>query len=768
MAPSAAAAAATAAAALLFVLLHLPIPPPSKPAYHSLFLSLASNATAARHLLALTRRPHVAGSDANEAAAAYVLASLSSAASSVHIISYDVLLSYPLHRSLSLSLEPSAPASFFDLVQEIYPGDPFADVASEVIATFHAYARSGSAAGRVVYANYGRVEDFAALRAAGVEVAGNVVLARYGNIYRGDIVRNAQLAGASAAIVYTDAKDYGGRNKWFPDDRWMPPSGVQVGSTYSGIGDPTTPGWASVGSCERISADEVVTSGLMPAIPSLPVSSRDGETILRTIGGEVAAEDWQGGEGAPVYRLGPGPGIVNLTYTGNETIMAIQNVIAVIEGKEEPDRYVILGNHRDAWTFGAVDPNSGTTAMLGVAERFEMLQKRGWRPRRSIVLCSWDAEEYGLIGSTEWVEDNREILTSRAVAYLNVDTAVSGPGFGASSTPQLDELIEEAAKMVPDPDNSSQTLYESWVTSGSPFIGRLGGGGTDFAAFVQHVGVPSVDMSFGQGISSNVNCYLKCRMTGDAQEKSCFIFLVVVTEVSPLLKPVDYPVYHSMYDDFIWMQKYGDPQFHRHVAAANIWGLIALKLADKDILPFDYMTYAYELEARAWVGARRAAGQCAQGGGSACAGGRVGQQIGRDRRRVLNGGRVLIGGIGAVETLLCWQRVGEQSLRARGCLLDCGWQGSERGYTHLRLGRVAQASCDRVRLDERQEHCWRKIYGPSQYNHYGSKSFPGIVDAIQNSRTSNTSESWRLVQHEVWRVARAITQASLVLNGDLT
>lgn len=189
-------------------------------------------------------------------------------------------------------------------------------MAADILPTFHAYAHSGTAAGRVVYANYGRVEDFAALKAAAVDVSGNVVIARYGEIFRGDIVRNAQLAGAIAAIVYSDAKDYGGGigGKWFPNDQWLPPSGVQVGSSYRGLGDPTTPGWASVGDCERIGIEEVVATGLMPGIPSLPVSSRDGEAILRTIRGKVAADDWQGGEGAPVYRLGPGPGFVNLTY----------------------------------------------------------------------------------------------------------------------------------------------------------------------------------------------------------------------------------------------------------------------------------------------------------------------------------------------------------------------------------------------------------------------------------------------------------------------
>lgn len=347
---------------LLLLLLQFTIPPPSPSTYHSLFLSLSlsSNATAARHLHSLTLRPHPAGSPANSLAASYVLRTLSSLSTPSRLSPYQTLLSYPIRRSLSLSPSPPLP---FTLSQQTYPGDPYAAASADALPTFLAYSPSAAAAGPLVYANYGRAEDFSALKSAGVDVAGKVVIARYGEIYRGDIVRNAQLAGAVAAILYTDAKDVrGGGGRWFPDDRWMPPSGVQVGSLYRGLGDPTTPGWASVGECERVGVEEVAEKGLVPAIPSLPVSWRDGEVLLRTVGGRVAAEDWQGGEGAPVYRMGPGPGFVNLSYLvrenfgsglckvrifdveglflfqGNETLMRIENVIAVIEGMEEPDR----------------------------------------------------------------------------------------------------------------------------------------------------------------------------------------------------------------------------------------------------------------------------------------------------------------------------------------------------------------------------------------------------------------------------------------------
>lgn len=305
-------AALFAIATSLAVLILSPVP---KPTYHSLFISpsLSDNASISHHLRILTRRPHIAGSGANAAAALHVLSAFtSSGVTSSRLVSFKTALSLPVSRTLTLTLTPSPsdPPIEFSLRQVNHGQNPYAD---EVTPTFHAYAKSGAAAGPVVYANYGRVEDFAALREIGVNVSGSVVLARYGEIFRGDIVRNAHAAGAVGVLVYTDKKDYGGE-RWFPAERWMPPSGVQVGSVYSGLGDPTTPGWPSTEGCERISEEEIEMGGEVPLIPSLPVSGADGEVILRSVGGHVARDDWQGNEGGLVYRVGPGPGIVNLSY----------------------------------------------------------------------------------------------------------------------------------------------------------------------------------------------------------------------------------------------------------------------------------------------------------------------------------------------------------------------------------------------------------------------------------------------------------------------
>ncbi|CAN0900047.1 Probable glutamate carboxypeptidase LAMP1 [Linum grandiflorum] len=639
--------------------------PPPKSHYHSLFLSTSftNNASISHNLYTLTLHPHVAGTQANADTANYVLTTLTTSSINSHLVSYDVALTFPASRSLTLHHHDHH--HVFDLRQKTYKGEsPYAD---EVLPTFHGYGKSGNVSGRVTYVNYGRVEDYKRLKEMGVNVTGSIVLAKYGEIYRGDIVDNAYKEGAVGTVIYSDRYDFGGSD-WFPDSKWLPPTGVQVGSVYSDAGDPTTPGWPSTEGCERIDYDQVEKSGVVPMIPSLPVSGVDGEMIIKSIGGKVADDDWQGSEDAPVYRVGPGPGVLHLNYTANNTIATIHNVIGVIEGAEEPDRLVLLGNHRDAWTFGAADPNSGTAALLE-------------------------------IGSTEWVEDNRQVLTSKAVAYLNVDIAVCDDGYSASATPQLDQLLIEAAKQVEDPKNSSRSIYDSWTgSSASPQIGRLGGGGSDYAAFVQHIGVASVDMSYGDG----------------------------------------YPVYHSMYDDFVWMNKFGDPMFHKHVAVASIWGYLALRLADDEILPFNYIPYAKELKKSA-----------------------------KELEDVVSSKITVVPLLKSIDTLTKAATKVNNEIKAMRKTSTQKKDFTTVREINDRLMMAERAFTDPEGLPGRP---WYKhlIYGPARHNDYGSKSFPGVDDTIEQAKSLNTAESWQLVQHEVWRVSRAINQVAKVLTGELT
>ncbi|KAH7443677.1 hypothetical protein KP509_02G045700 [Ceratopteris richardii] len=478
--------------------------------HHQHFVQSASTSSAVHHLKELTKLPHVAGSVEDMATAAYVKQAFERYGLKTSSTDYEVLLSYPLERSLVV-LYPNGSHVSLSL-QEKPPNMDHNITFAEAIAPFHAYAPSGNATAEVVYVNYGRQEDYAKLEEMNVNVNGKIVIVRYGKVFRGDIVSIATKAGARAVIIYSDPQDFagGGNSGFFPNSEWLPPSGVQRGTVFRGSGDPLTPGWPSTPNSERLSNREV--AALLPKIPSLPISASDAFIIMSSLGGVVAPREWHGGLEIPEYTVGAGPLRLNLTYTEAQKLTRIRNVFGVVEGIDEPDRYVLLGNHRDAWTYGAVDPNSGTAALLEIARRLELLRKEGWNPRRTLLLCSWDAEEFGMIGSTEWVEQNSDLLAVRAIAYLNVDCAVAGSGFFAAATPQLDMLLKEVTREVQDPDAPDKSVYDTWAAAarGQPMITRLGGGGSDFIGFLQHVGVPSMDIYFGEGKSQIIQFIILC------------------------------------------------------------------------------------------------------------------------------------------------------------------------------------------------------------------------------------------------------------------
>ncbi|GLJ26434.1 hypothetical protein SUGI_0510010 [Cryptomeria japonica] len=677
--------------------------------FHHHFLKMGSNASIAMHLQKLTAEPHVAGTPENFATAEYVLSSFRKYGLTSYYRDYNVLLSYPVSRSLVLSL-PGEQSRHLKLREREEKGDPFSR-SSKTIPGFHAYSPSGQAAALVVYVNYGRVEDFAKLKELGINVSGCIAIARQGMIFRGDIVKNAAGAGAVAVVMYSDPQEYAGGKKSggvsYPNSKWLPSSGIQRGTVLEGSGDPLSPGWPSTANSERLSANEI--EALLPPIPSLPISAEDAFLVMGSLAGPLAPPHWQGALDLPLYRLGPGPAILNLTYVANQTVAPIRNVFAEIKGVDEPDRYVLLGNHRDAWTFGAVDPNSGTAALLDIAQRFGKLLKQGWRPRRTIILCSWDAEEYGSIGSTEWVEQNFDLLHSRAVAYINVDCAVAGPGFFAFATPQLDNLVEDATRKVPDPEDASRTVYQAWGLSGlqsETRIGRLGGGGSDFVSFLHHVGVPAVDIYFGK----------------------------------------DYPVYHSLYDNYMWMQIFGDPLFQRHVAVAAIWGLVSLKLVDEEILPFNYEKYADELESYT-VGLE--SGLKAIGSPSDVTVSPLYQSISQLRMAIAG------------------SKKEQKELEDLTPQLNYQYVVSRRREFNDRLLMAERAFTQSDGLPGRP---WYKhlIYGPTSHDDYGSSSFPGVSDSLQKAVSFNTSENWSTVQRQIWRVSRAIERVAIVLKGQLT
>ena len=540
--------------------------------WESEFRAIPEASAAREHLRRLTAQPHVAGTKEDYDTAIYVRDQIRSYGISSELKEYDVLLPYPKQPSIVELVAPRRER--LTLKEAVVPEDPSSSN-PRIIPLFNGYSASGDVTAPLVYVNYGLPPDYDALKKIGVDVKGKIVLARYGNSFRGVKAKVAQDNGAVGLIIYSDPADDGYmQGDVFPKGPWRPASSAQRGSVQflsTAPGDPLTPGVPAIPGTPRLKMEEVTT---LTRIPVQPISYGDARRLLEPLQGAVRPRGFQGGLPFAYHVGGTTDVRVHLKTDMDYQIRKIWNVISRIDGAQEKDRWVVMGNHRDAWTFGAVDPNSGTAAMLEAARAFGGLLKKGWQPRRTIVLCSWDGEEYGLLGSTEWVEENAVELKQKAVAYLNVDAAVSGANFGASSVPSMWKMIRAATRDVPDP-KSEKSIYQQWqdrtrdsnpdpeltdAETGSDTriaearIGALGSG-SDYTPFLQHLGIPSSDMSFGG----------------------------------------DYGVYHSAYDDFYWMSHFGDPTFMYHVTAARLWGTIAMRLADSAGLPLDYRDYATQV-----------------------------------------------------------------------------------------------------------------------------------------------------------------------------
>jgi len=463
-------------------------------------------------------------------------------------------------------------------------GDPY-DNDPRVVMPFNSMSPSGDVEADIVYANYGTPDDFDKLAKLNVDVKGKIVLVRYGQNFRGVKVFDAQEHGAAGVIIYSDPFDDGWRRgDKYPVGPWRPDTGVQRGSVgymFEFPGDPTTPGVASIPSLPDSQRISPAQSAQLPKIPVTPISYHDAWPIMQNLGGPDSPREWQGS--LPfTYHVGPGPVRVKMHLVQDYEFRPLWDVIGRVRGSDSPDEWVVAGNHRDAWVYGAVDPNSGTAAMLEAVHGVGELLKSGWKPRRTMIFASWDGEEEGLMGSTEWAEQHQSDLAN-ADAYFNMDVAVSGPKFGASAVPSLKQFLRDIAKAVPSPNG--RTVYDAWRSAEqtgaqaepdsrrAPSVtvkddARVGdlGSGSDYSAFQQHLGVPSTDIS-----SSG-----------------------------------PYGVYHSVFDNFAWFKKFGDPDFVYEQEMARIFGLEMLRMADADVLPYDYEEYGKEIEAYIDAASKRA------------------------------------------------------------------------------------------------------------------------------------------------------------------
>ena len=528
------------------------------------FLAIPNAKLASEELKTLTAAPHVAATPEDHATAEYVAEKFRAAGLDTKIVPYRVLLDYPTVVKVE-AFSPDGTQIMTGPHPESVPGDPYEND-PRVIMPYNGSSGSGDVTGEVVYANYGRLEDFDALAADHVDLHGKIVICRYGANFRGVKVYIAEQRGAAGVLIYSDPQDDGYfRGDAWPDGPWRPASGVQRGSVqylFKYPGDPETPGVASTP--DLPDSARVDPQGNQPHIVSIPLSYEDAEPILQALKGPAVPQSWQGA--LPFhYHVGPGGVRVHLVSRQDYQRRLIWDVIGTVPGSSLPDDWVVVGNHRDAWVYGAVDPNSGTAALLEAVHGVGDLLKTGWRPQRTIRFCSWDAEEEGLIGSTEWVEQHAQPL-QKAVAYFNVDVAVSGPNFSAAAVPSLKEFIRQIAQSVPSPAGGS--VYDVWRAhnqinpnrpSNSPPTGdvRVGdlGSGSDFTPFLQHIGVPSTDIGSGG----------------------------------------PYGVYHSAFDNYAWYTKNADPHFDYLQEMAQVLGLEAIRMADTDVLPLDYTNYARDI-----------------------------------------------------------------------------------------------------------------------------------------------------------------------------
>ncbi|MFT4031541.1 MAG: M28 family peptidase [Siphonobacter sp.] len=538
------------------------------------FKKQQSSANYKKHLEALTSAPHVAGTPENEKVRDYIAETMRKAGWEVDIYPHDIYLPKgPGDVAVEVVTPVRQPLNIKEYIfpEDKYAGDP------RLMAGWNAYSGSGDVTAEIVYANYGRKEDFEKLKALGISVQGKIVLARYGGNFRGYKAQHAQKAGAAGVLIYTDPADNGyTKGLTFPEGPQPSESVIQRGSllTVNYTGDPLTPFEPALPIDGKVKVKRLDPKDVdLHKIPVTPIPYGSAMDIFKYMqGSKVVPAGWQGG--LPfTYRLEGGPILkVRLKVKQEIAITRIYEVVGTLKGSEFPDEWVIAGCHYDAWSYGSTDPNSGTAMLLGMTESLGKLAKEGQRPRRTIKVAHWDAEEFGVIGSAEWAEQFRDELTQKAVAYMNFDAAVSGKVFNASASPSLKQLVIEATKSVDYPD-SNKTVYQHWMSLGTPkggstvgiessapaivanepIIGNLGGGSDHIGPYM-HVGVPSLSAGVG----------------------------------GPTL-------YHSTYDDLFFYNKFVDSTYKMGPMVEQIVGLMSMRLANADILPYDMVRYSTDL-----------------------------------------------------------------------------------------------------------------------------------------------------------------------------
>jgi len=696
------------------------------------FRAIPSPANLRSNMQLLSAHPHHAGSPYDKQNADWVAARFKEWGWDVRVESFRVLFPTPAERVVEM-VEPQRFVA--KLREPPVPGDPTSNQQDEQLPPYNAYSIDGDITAPLVYVNYGAPEDYQRLESMGISVKGAIVIARYGTVWRGIKPKVAAEHGAVGCLIYSDPRDDGyAAGDVFPRGPWRPPDGVQRGSVMDipvYPGDPLTPGIAATPDAKRLDIKDVT---VFTKIPVLPLSYGDAQPLLEALGGRVAPPEWRGALGI-TYHIGPGPAKVHLKAAFHWDMITIRDIIATLPGTSEADQWVIRGNHYDAWVNGAQDPISGLSAELEEARALGELRKSGWAPKRTILYCAWDAEEPGLIGSTEWVEAHAGELREHAVAYINSDSNSRG-ALRAAGTHSLEELVRGVANDVTDPEQNVSVLERAEATRlaaappqererirEEPWTIEDLGSGSDYTAFLDFAGVASLNFAYGGDTSG---------------------------------------VYHSAYDDFYWYTHFDDTSFVYGRALAQTAGTAVLRLADADLLPFQFtqvagvvQTYVNEVE-------RLAASQSSDI---------------RERNREISEGIFKVAGDAPSAPPPQPEAVPPEFDFAP---LESAARALDRSAAHYRqaLARaedhqgVALANASLARVNEELLRCeqaltdpaglpgrpWFKhqLYAPGLYTGYAVKTIPAVREGLEQKQ-------WSLVSQAIPTVARALAnEASAV------
>ncbi|KAM8865891.1 aminopeptidase NAALADL1 [Synchiropus picturatus] len=690
------------------------------------FLSQVDNNEIGKNLKELTKVPHMATTAGDEETVQLMLKRWEDPDSGLDQAwreEYQVYLSFPDAKKPNKVTVVGPSASTLYTVREkekpYFPDqqDP------EVVQPYAAYSPAGEAMGKLVYANQGKPTDYQTLNET-LDLRGTIAITRYGGAGRAAKAINAAPYGVAGVLVYTDPKDINDglmsdTKETYPYSWYLPPSGVERGGFSTQYGDLLTPYLAAKEKTYRIPKEDITG---IPPIPIQPIGFEDAYNLICELGGTVAPAEWQGGFNCS-YKFG-GPGFqdsspfnnsdVKLQIFNTEVLKNSSNVMGMIRGSVEPDRYVIYGNHRDSWVHGAIDPSSGTSVMLELTRVLGTMLKKGtWRPRRSIIFGSWGAEEFGLIGSAEYTEQYMTKLSERTVSYINVDIAVfANATLRASGMPSMQNIIFTAAKQVQAPGMDSTSVYENWIkytnrtspTHGViPRVGYLTGAGSDYAAFVHYLGITSMDMSY----------------TYDRTKTNARI----------------YPAYHTAYDTFHYASTYIDPGFHSHQAVARVAGNILLRLADSLLLPLNCTDYAESLEDYLSVAVNLYQdGLMAQDISLEP----LKQAVARFRKATSDLDKVIAGLDLKNETPLTFRKINDRLMLLDRAFLNPLAFPDLYGHRHV-------------------------IWTPSTA---GRSTFPGLADAFAKAQSSGLTEDWQQAHYHLSVLSQAIDGAAYTLSDE--